>query len=110
MFAGVDSYIEAFAVAARRKCETLRTDPDIFEVWPDFVVSGERLENFAPKLPATPSPDDVELAEQGEGIIQKCVQLVSDITRARTPMPKSGQEFVALCESYAAALSNPTAA
>jgi hypothetical protein len=110
MFAGVDDSIEAFAVAARRKCETLRTDPDIFEVWPDFVVSAEKLENFVPQLPAKPAPEDVELAQQGEVLIQKCVQLVSDITRARTPMPKSGQEFVALCKSHAAAMSNPTAA
>ena len=110
LFTGIEPSIEAFAIAARRKSETLRTDPDIFEIWPDFVVSAEHLQEFQPRLATTPRPEDLELAEQGARLIRKCVQLVSDISRSRTPMPKSGREFVALCESFAAAASNPSAA
>ena len=110
LFTGIEPSIEAFAIAARRKSETLRTDPDIFEIWPDFVVSAEHLQEFQPRLATTPRPEELELAEQGARLIRKCVQLVSDISRARTPMPKSGRELVALCESFAAAASNPSAA
>jgi len=35
--------------------ETLRTDPDLFEVWTTFVAAAERLAFFEPRLPADAS-------------------------------------------------------
>jgi len=40
LFPGVGDLIEAFAAAAKHKCETLRTDEDIFGFWSVFVVAG----------------------------------------------------------------------
>src|ERR1019366_7670090 len=50
-FSGVDRLVDDFAQAAKVKCETLRTDPDIFDVWTSFAVSGERLAEVEPLLP-----------------------------------------------------------
>src|SRR5438477_9874104 len=50
MFAGIEPVIRECAAAARSKIETLRTDPDIFDVWANLVTSGERLVNFHPLL------------------------------------------------------------
>ena len=39
-FPGIEKSVEEFAEAAKVKTETLRTDPDLFEVWTTFVASG----------------------------------------------------------------------
>src|SRR6478735_7414595 len=45
-----DPLIWSFAAAARVKCETLHTDPEIFDVWSTFVAEGEKLSAFQPLL------------------------------------------------------------
>jgi hypothetical protein len=88
--------------AAKIKTETLRTDPDIFDVWTSFVTAGERLcAHFnAAAMPA--GLEDQHLVADGRQLLQRGRDLISDITRARTPMPKSAQEYIERCEAYAA--------
>lgn len=97
-FDGIEPAIDAFAVAAKVKSETLRTDPDIFEVWSAFVVSAETLCAFQPRLAAAASLEP--LVSQGLLLIRGGKDLVSYITRARSPMPKSTAEFIARCDEY----------
>ena len=47
-FPGVDQLILEYAKHAKHKCETLRTDDDVFDVWSDFVVAGEQVTGFEP--------------------------------------------------------------
>jgi hypothetical protein len=104
VFAGVRTVIMELAAAARVKIETLRTDPDIFDVWSEFVTAGERLASFAP----APSPVDVERlplsrahgVDDGLQLLRKGRALEFHIVRARTPMPKSTREFIERCEFY----------
>src|SRR5579859_3870116 len=42
-FAGIEPLIADLVRAAKAKCETLRTDEDIFDVWASFAVATERL-------------------------------------------------------------------
>ena len=56
--------IRELADAAKHKCETLRTDPVIFEVWPVFVVAGERLTRLEPKLPRRPTKEQKRRAKK----------------------------------------------
>lgn len=99
-FEALEQHVAAFAQAAKVKTETLRTDPDIFDVWATFVVSGEHVGNFRPRLPADAaqaarqeSTDAVQLIGQGR-------DLITYITRARVTMPKSTREFVERCERF----------
>src|SRR6185436_1234781 len=41
LFEGIAPLVQQFADAAKIKCETLRTETDIFDVWTTFVVAGE---------------------------------------------------------------------
>ena len=43
------------ALAAKIKCETLRTDPDIFDAWGNFATAAERLVGSPPVLSAAPN-------------------------------------------------------
>lgn len=100
-FADLEPAIRDFACAAKLKTETLRTDPDIFEVWSQLVTSAERLANHAPHPSlvenGTPALHNVS---DGLQLIRNGRDLVSYITRARTPMPKSTREYIERCDKY----------
>jgi hypothetical protein len=100
MFAGIDSLIHDFARAANVKCETLRTDPEIFDVWTSFVVAAERLAQFEPPLSSEATMADQRQATQGVQLIAKGRDLISYVTRARVPMPKTAGEFVDRCQQF----------
>jgi hypothetical protein len=100
MFAGSESLVDDFARAAKVKCETLRTDPEIFDVWTSFVVAAERLARFEPRLSAEATMTEQRLATQGTQLIAKGRDIISYVTRARVPMPKTAAEFVESCQQF----------
>jgi len=97
---GLDQLIMEYARVARHKCETLRTDDNIFDVWSDFVVAGEEVTNFNPEQGATldsgPLLDLIDVKQ----MLKAGVRLIAFITRARTPMPVSTENFLGECERY----------
>ncbi len=104
MFPGIESVIWNFAKAAKINCETLRDDPNIFEVWADFVVAGEKLCSYGPE----PASSDAErlLIERGQRLLANARELVLAITRARVPMPKSSRTFIERCQAYRLTLTS----
>lgn len=98
-FSGISPLISEFAQASKSKCETLRTDPDIFDVWTSFVVSGEKLTAFEPDLSERERGDN-DCAMQGKALVRASKDLIAYITRARVPMPKSTQELIENCERF----------
>ena len=107
LFEGIDGLVQDFAAAAKIKTETLRTDPDIFDVWSQLVTAGERLANFTPKQPGAAadkgkSRPPLHGVSDGLQLLRNGRDLVFYITRARTPMPKSTREFIERCEAYLA--------
>lgn len=101
-FAGVAERLDRFAAAAKLKCETLRTDADLFEVWTSFVVSAESLRAFRPVLPENPSPGLRHWVDEGVDLVRRGAELVTWMARARVPMPKSTREFLERCHAHAA--------
>lgn len=99
-FEGIEDPTLRFTEAAKVKCETLRTDPLIFDVWADFAVAAERLGNTAPRLAGATTPEDLQFAADGVNLILQGRDLVSYITRARVPMPKTTREYIERCEHY----------
>lgn len=99
-FEGIEPLISDFARAAQDKCETLRTDPDIFDIWTSFVVAGERLMRFSPRVGPEAGLCDEEQAARGMDLVVAGKDLVGHITRARVPMPKSARELVERCAAF----------
>jgi hypothetical protein len=104
LFPGIEPLIWNYAKAAKFNCETLRDDADIFEVWADFVVAGEKLGTFGPDRAQTDG--ERSLLERGQRLLLNARELVLAITRARTPMPKSSKTFIDRCHAYRLALSS----
>jgi hypothetical protein len=99
-FPGIETRIADFTRAARIKSETLRTDPDIFDVWTTFVVSGEHLSSLEPQIAIDAPPRAHQEASDARRLIGQGKDLITYITRARTPMPKSTREFIERCERF----------
>lgn len=102
LFRGIEPLVLEFARIAKIKCETLRTDPDIFDVWADFVTASERLGAVAPALSPAADETSRQLSTDGLHLILQGRNLVTDIIRARVTMPKSAREYIERCETFAA--------
>lgn len=100
LFQGIEPLVSEFACIAKVKCETLRTDPDIFNVWADFVVASERLEAFSPRLSPSSNWFEQQIASDGLRLVLQGRNLLTDITRARVTMPRSVSEYIERCETY----------
>jgi len=92
--------IANLADAAKCKSETLRTDPDVFQVWPQFAVAGECLCCLEPTYPLSPTKASFRLAGQGRRLLRDGQALISNIARARVPMPKSTAGYLERCREY----------
>ena len=105
-FEAIEAPVRDFANAARIKAETLRTDPDIFDVWAQLVTACERLANFTPRQAATSvgrlSGHLVHRVSDGLHLLRNGRDLVFYIARARTPMPRSTSEYIERCATYLA--------
>jgi hypothetical protein len=101
-FKGVDELIRQFATAAKLKCETLRTDPVIFDIWPRFAVAREKLVQIGPEEKNNESCLACWEADEGHQLIKDGADLITHIARARVPMPKSTRAFIDRCHSYIA--------
>jgi hypothetical protein len=99
-FDGIGTGVAELAAAAKVKTETLRTDPDLFEVWTTFVAAAERLAFFEPRLPADASVRAKQEVSDALQLIREGKDLITYVTRARVPMPKSTREFVERCEKF----------
>ncbi len=107
VFAGVDSLVVDFADVAKVTCETLRTDAEIFDVWASFVVAAEKLGAFRPSPAAGAPMTDEQRIAYGLQLIRDGKDIISHMTRARVPMPKTAGEFAARCERYRDAAPSP---
>lgn len=101
-FVGVDARILEVCEAAKLEIETIRTDLVNFEVWPRFVAAGEALLAFHPKLPGKASVHERRMMERGMQLIVDGNSLLTYISGARVPMPKSTTEYLRYCDGYEA--------
>ncbi len=99
-FEGFAEVARAFAEAATLESETLRSDPVIFEVWPDFVTTGDELAEFRPDIPADLNEHTMQLLDDGLELIKRGKNVVSYLASARVPMPKTYQNYLAACASF----------
>ncbi len=99
-FADLRGLMIDYASAARQIAETMKKDPAIFEVWPNFVALGERLDAFRPELaPDAPQIRRMRIA-YGRDLIQEGRRLISYIASARVPMPLSTQNYIDKCMRF----------
>ncbi len=89
--------INELCSSAKLACETLRTDPVIYEVWPRYIAAKEAFEQFSPikinngkKLNYKP----------GFRLIKEGADLMAQLSIVRVSMPRSVGEYIARCDNY----------
>ncbi len=100
LFAEIKDLMVDYATAARQTAETMKKDPVIFRVWPNFVALGEQLDAFKPELPDDAAQMLRMRVAYGRDLIQEGRRLISYIASARVPMPKSSQAYIDKCNRY----------
>jgi len=100
IFSDAPPIIRRFTDEAKNKCETLRTDEDIFDIWAGFVVASEQLSGYAPTMPAQPDAPLMRHAADGTRLIKQGRALITYLSRARVTMPRSTKEYLERCEEY----------
>ena len=102
-FAGLQSKISEFAIAAKQVSETMKKDPVIFTVWPNYVALAEALDDFHPQIEeAADQMLQLRLA-QGRSLLLEGKRLIGYIASARVPMPLSSRLYIEKCGEYQAA-------
>jgi hypothetical protein len=99
-FSGIAQNFAELAAAAKTKTEVLRTDRAIFEVWTTLVAAAERLAAFEPSLPPHASARARQEVADALQLIRQGTDLITYITRARVPMPKSKREYIERLERF----------
>ena len=100
--------VVAYAKAAKLESETIKSDPAIFEVWPDFVVTGDQLAAFEPTRAMT--KEDRAISVQGAKLVREGKRLIEWIAFARVPMPKTTEKYFQECAGFKNAVEAARAA
>lgn len=105
-FSGVEPLIDNYTNAAKCETETMKADDGIFQIWPRFVAAGEALGQFQPVVSAHASDECRYVLEQAQKSLVHGQKLISWISRARVPMPKSTAAYIQGCSSLRDRLEN----
>ena len=100
LFAGLEDLVVNYATAARRAAETMKKDPCIFQVWPNFVALGELLDAYQPEVPEDADQILRMRMAYGRDLIQEGRRLTGYIAGARVTMPKSTRAYIEKCHRY----------
>ncbi len=100
LFADASISIMAYTAVAKRVAETMKKDPIIFQIWPEFVALRETLDKVRPKLHAEAEQITQMEASQGLDLLQEGKRWVAYIASARVPMPLGTKQYIAKCQQY----------
>lgn len=101
-FAGIEGRIVAIARTAKVACETMRSDPAIFEAWPAFVAAADGLSKFEPLVNEQTPLHEARRTREGVTLLHEARNLYTYLTEARAPLPKMLKRFLAKLDRYEA--------
>ena len=91
--------IRELGEAAKLACETIRSDPVIFEIWPRYVAAREAVEEYLEDYLREHELENgngngrkkiIELVRDGGGLLKR-------LSTVRVPMPETTNRFIARC-------------
>lgn len=100
IFYGLEELLEEFAISSKMSCETLRSDPAIFEVWPRYVAARELFDEFRIIIPNDLADEDRLAAKDKNRLLKEGSELLSRLTNLRVPIPDSVGHFIERCQQY----------
>lgn len=96
-FDGLAVLVDTYANAAQHECETMKSDSTIFDIWPRFIATGEQLLEFQPNIDPDCSRECEYAIEHAMHTLVAGRNLIDWVARARVPMPRSTERYIARC-------------
>ena len=103
LYSGLKDLVTDYATAARQTAETMKKDPRIFDVWPNFVALGELLDDYSPEIPADADKVLQMRIAYSRNLIKDGRRLIGFIAGARVPMLESTAAYIENCQRFARA-------
>ncbi len=92
-FSEIAPLIDNYASAAKHECETMKSDIHIFDIWPQFVATGETLASVQPHIQPNCSRECQYVMEEAQKTLVAGRNLINWIARARVPMLHSSRVY-----------------
>ena len=99
-FANTEEIIVKYAASAKHVSDTMKKDPGIFIIWPEFVALAEALDSFDPDIPDHADQLQQMRTGQGMALLREGKRLLANIAGARVPMPESTERYIEKCKRY----------
>ena len=100
-FAGALPVLDELCDAAKREAETMRSDPAIFEVWPRYVAAADAVNDYRPAVEGRALSDtEFRRIYDGLQLLRQGKDVITYLSGARVPMPRTTAEFLARCDEY----------
>jgi len=99
IFSDVTERLSTFAAAAKLQIETMKQDAVFFTVWPNFVAAREKVEQYPDEV-AEMRAGNHHHFERGVKLINESINLITYLSEARVPMPKSKAQLLELCDIF----------
>ncbi len=100
VFSDVREKLLELGDAAKLSCETLRSDPVIFEIWPRYVVAKEAFEAFTIDISHVKKVKNRLKYREGHELIIEGGSMVKILSSIRVPLLDSVQAYIEKCEAY----------
>lgn len=100
LFIDVKDKILELSTASKLACETLRSDPVIFEVWPRYVIAKEAIEEFTIDLYSVKETKMRAKYKDGCDLIKEGGSLLTVLSSLRVPIPASVKNYIQKCDEY----------
>ena len=100
MFSSVKEPLLELCQASKLTCETLRSDPIIYEIWPRYVVARENYDSFKLDLSDIKTIEDRIWFREGHDLIREGGELLCTLSSLRVPIPRSVASFIGKCERF----------
>jgi hypothetical protein len=86
--------------SAKDACETIRTDPVIFDVWPRYIAAREALEEYIANYMKEHESENGTNEKKILNLVNEGSKLFISMAIVRVPIPESTIEFLKKCERF----------
>jgi len=94
LFDDIKNKLTELNVTAKLACETIRTDPAIFDVWPRYIAAKEDYEEYMVQLPIEKNNHEYLQILEAYHLIKEGGTLLIKLATLRVPIPDSVRNFV----------------
>ncbi|MEJ1399213.1 MAG: hypothetical protein RPU41_00540 [Candidatus Sedimenticola sp. (ex Thyasira tokunagai)] len=97
---GIEQVLREYGQASKLQMEIMKSDLDFFTIWPIYISSREKVEEFEPVKEDEPGVNLLHRMAKAKKLLLAGSSLITYISGARVPMPESTRLFVQRCEIF----------